>query len=148
MGTISPWFDWSDFNGGAALSANLRAANACITTDLAVSVGGLAAGAACNLVTHFQYTHVVNAIGRMGSSNIRQDESAQKRLSDGYPSHPQDHAKFGFKAYACFSYAPAFALSSRVGTVQIETDAPGASVSPCSKRGNTGSKRDSTLDLA
>ena len=31
----------SGFNGGSALAANLRAAQACIVTNLAASVGGL-----------------------------------------------------------------------------------------------------------
>ncbi|KAJ7065487.1 ammonium transporter [Mycena amicta] len=41
LGTIFLWFGWFGFNGGSALSANLRAANACIVTNLAASVGGL-----------------------------------------------------------------------------------------------------------
>ncbi|KAF9240407.1 ammonium transporter AmtB-like domain-containing protein [Melanogaster broomeanus] len=35
------WFGWFGFNGGSALSANLRATEACIVTNLAASVGGL-----------------------------------------------------------------------------------------------------------
>jgi len=35
------WFGWFGFNGGSALSANYRAASACIVTNLAASVGGL-----------------------------------------------------------------------------------------------------------
>ena len=34
-------FGWFGFNGGSALAANLRAAQACIVTNLAASVGGL-----------------------------------------------------------------------------------------------------------
>ena len=41
IGTAFLWFGWFGFNGGSALSANLRAANACIITNLAASVGGL-----------------------------------------------------------------------------------------------------------
>jgi len=41
IGTVMLWFGWFGFNGGSALSANLRAANACIITNLAASVGGL-----------------------------------------------------------------------------------------------------------
>jgi Amt family ammonium transporter len=41
LGTIFLWFGWFGFNGGSALSANLRAANACVVTNLAASVGGL-----------------------------------------------------------------------------------------------------------
>jgi Amt family ammonium transporter len=41
LGTVLLWFGWFGFNGGSALSANLRAANACIITNLAASVGGL-----------------------------------------------------------------------------------------------------------
>jgi len=35
------WFGWFGFNGGSALSANLRAIQACIVTNLATAVGGL-----------------------------------------------------------------------------------------------------------
>lgn len=41
LGTVFLWFGWFGFNGGSALSANLRAAMACIVTNLAASVGGL-----------------------------------------------------------------------------------------------------------
>ena len=41
LGTVLLWFGWFGFNGGSALSANLRATNACIITNLAASVGGL-----------------------------------------------------------------------------------------------------------
>jgi len=41
LGTAMLWFGWFGFNGGSALSANLRAAQACIVTNLAASVGGL-----------------------------------------------------------------------------------------------------------
>lgn len=41
LGTVFLWFGWFGFNGGSALSANLRAAQACIVTNLAASVGGL-----------------------------------------------------------------------------------------------------------
>ncbi|KAF9029900.1 ammonium transporter [Hymenopellis radicata] len=41
LGTVMLWFGWFGFNGGSALSANLRAAQACIVTNLAASVGGL-----------------------------------------------------------------------------------------------------------
>jgi len=41
IGTVFLWFGWFGFNGGSALSANLRATQACIVTNLAASVGGL-----------------------------------------------------------------------------------------------------------
>lgn len=41
LGTALLWFGWFGFNGGSALSANLRAAQACIVTNLAASVGGV-----------------------------------------------------------------------------------------------------------
>ncbi|KAF9579211.1 hypothetical protein BGW38_004619, partial [Lunasporangiospora selenospora] len=41
IGTCFIWFGWFGFNGGSALSANLRAAMACVVTNLAASVGGL-----------------------------------------------------------------------------------------------------------
>ncbi|KAJ3749705.1 ammonium transporter [Lentinula detonsa] len=41
FGTALLWFGWFGFNGGSALSANLRAAMACTVTNLAASVGGL-----------------------------------------------------------------------------------------------------------
>ncbi len=41
LGTIFLWFGWFGFNGGSALAGNLRAAQACIVTNLAASVGGL-----------------------------------------------------------------------------------------------------------
>nr|ODN89543.1 amt family ammonium transporter [Cryptococcus depauperatus CBS 7841] len=41
LGTVFLWFGWFGFNGGSALSANLRAVQACIVTNIAASVGGL-----------------------------------------------------------------------------------------------------------
>ncbi|KAF9066756.1 ammonium transporter [Rhodocollybia butyracea] len=41
LGTALLWFGWFGFNGGSALSANLRAAMACTVTNLAASTGGL-----------------------------------------------------------------------------------------------------------
>lgn len=41
LGTVFLWFGWFGFNGGSGLSANLRAAQACIVTNLAASVGGI-----------------------------------------------------------------------------------------------------------
>ena len=41
LGTVFLWFGWFGFNGGSALSANLRAVQAVIVTNLAASVGGL-----------------------------------------------------------------------------------------------------------
>lgn len=41
LGTVFLWVGWFGFNGGSALSANLRAVQACIVTNLAASVGGL-----------------------------------------------------------------------------------------------------------
>ncbi|KAF8993626.1 ammonium transporter AmtB-like domain-containing protein [Cyathus striatus] len=41
LGTVFLWFGWFGFNGGSALSANLRAIQACIVTNLAAATGGL-----------------------------------------------------------------------------------------------------------
>jgi len=41
LGTVFLWFGWFGFNGGSALSANLRAVQACIVTNLAASVGAV-----------------------------------------------------------------------------------------------------------
>jgi len=41
LGTIFLWFGWFGFNGGSALGANFRSAQACVVTNLAASVGGL-----------------------------------------------------------------------------------------------------------
>ena len=41
LGTVFLWFGWFGFNGGSALSANLRAVSACIVTNLAASVAGI-----------------------------------------------------------------------------------------------------------
>lgn len=41
IGTVFLWFGWFGFNGGSALSANLRAVQACIVTNLSASIGGL-----------------------------------------------------------------------------------------------------------
>jgi ammonium transporter, Amt family len=41
IGTVFLWVGWFGFNGGSALSANLRAAMACVVTNLAASVGGV-----------------------------------------------------------------------------------------------------------
>jgi Amt family ammonium transporter len=41
LGTALLWFGWFGFNGGSALSANLRAAMACVVTNIAAAVGGL-----------------------------------------------------------------------------------------------------------
>ncbi|KAF9112027.1 hypothetical protein BGX27_004112 [Mortierella sp. AM989] len=41
IGTCFIWFGWFGFNGGSALSANLRAAMACVVTNLAASTAGL-----------------------------------------------------------------------------------------------------------
>jgi Amt family ammonium transporter len=41
LGTAMMWFGWFGFNGGSALAANMRAAQACIVTNIAASVGGL-----------------------------------------------------------------------------------------------------------
>ncbi|KAF9558592.1 ammonium transporter [Agrocybe pediades] len=41
LGTVLLWFGWFGFNGGSALSANLRAVQACIVTNLAAAVGGI-----------------------------------------------------------------------------------------------------------
>jgi Amt family ammonium transporter len=41
LGTVLLWFGWFGFNGGSGLSANLRAAQAFIVTNLAASVSGI-----------------------------------------------------------------------------------------------------------
>lgn len=41
LGTVMLWFGWFGFNGGSALSANLRAASAAFVTNLSASVGAL-----------------------------------------------------------------------------------------------------------
>lgn len=41
LGTALLWFGWFGFNGGSALSGNLRAAMACVVTNLAASVGAI-----------------------------------------------------------------------------------------------------------
>jgi Amt family ammonium transporter len=41
LGTVFLWFGWFGFNGGSALSANLRAIQASIVTNIAASVAGL-----------------------------------------------------------------------------------------------------------
>lgn len=41
LGTVLLWFGWFGFNGGSALAANLRAAQACFVTNLAAAVGGI-----------------------------------------------------------------------------------------------------------
>ncbi|QRV97155.1 ammonium transporter [Ceratobasidium sp. AG-Ba] len=41
LGTVFLWFGWFGFNGGSALSANLRAIQACLVTHLAACAGGI-----------------------------------------------------------------------------------------------------------
>ncbi|GAA5795875.1 ammonium transporter AmtB-like domain-containing protein [Helicostylum pulchrum] len=41
LGTALLWFGWFGFNGGSALSGNLRAAMACVVTNLAASIGAI-----------------------------------------------------------------------------------------------------------
>ncbi|CAO3658164.1 unnamed protein product [Rhizopus stolonifer] len=41
LGTAFLWFGWFGFNGGSALSGNLRAAMACLVTNLSASVGAI-----------------------------------------------------------------------------------------------------------
>lgn len=41
LGTMLLWFGWFGFNGGSAMAANLKAAHACIVTNLAASVSGV-----------------------------------------------------------------------------------------------------------
>jgi Amt family ammonium transporter len=41
LGTAFLWFGWFGFNGGSAVAGNIRAAMACVVTNLAASVGGL-----------------------------------------------------------------------------------------------------------
>lgn len=41
LGTALLWFGWFGFNGGSALAANMRAAMACVVTNLAAAVGAI-----------------------------------------------------------------------------------------------------------
>ncbi|KAG1455716.1 hypothetical protein G6F46_001694 [Rhizopus delemar] len=41
LGTAFLWFGWFGFNGGSALSGNMRAVMACLVTNLAASVGAI-----------------------------------------------------------------------------------------------------------
>ncbi|TIB69675.1 ammonium transporter [Wallemia mellicola] len=41
LGTVFLWIGWFGFNGGSAFGANMRAAQACIVTNLSASVGGI-----------------------------------------------------------------------------------------------------------
>lgn len=41
LGTVLLWFGWFGFNGGSALSADFRALQASIVTNMAAAVGGL-----------------------------------------------------------------------------------------------------------
>ncbi|GAA5903665.1 hypothetical protein JCM8208_003649 [Rhodotorula glutinis] len=41
LGTTLLWFGWFGFNGGSALGMNLRAVQACMTTTVAASMGGV-----------------------------------------------------------------------------------------------------------
>jgi Amt family ammonium transporter len=41
LGTAMMWFGWLGFNGGSALSANFKAAQSIIVTNIAASAGGL-----------------------------------------------------------------------------------------------------------
>ncbi|KAF9995837.1 hypothetical protein BGZ65_008545 [Modicella reniformis] len=41
IGTCFIWFGWFGFNGGSALSANIRAVMACVVTNLSASTAGL-----------------------------------------------------------------------------------------------------------
>lgn len=41
LGTVFLWFGWFGFNGGSALSANLRAVMAAVVTNLAACAGGI-----------------------------------------------------------------------------------------------------------
>ncbi|WVQ82013.1 hypothetical protein IAT38_004141 [Cryptococcus sp. DSM 104549] len=54
LGTVFLWFGWFGFNGGSALSANLRAVQACVVTNLAAagkwSAVGFCSGAISGLV--------------------------------------------------------------------------------------------------
>ena len=41
LGTAFLWFGWFGFNGGSALAGNMRAAMACVVTNLAAAVGAI-----------------------------------------------------------------------------------------------------------
>jgi ammonium transporter, Amt family len=41
LGTVFLWFGWFGFNGGSELSANSRAASACVSTQTAACFGGV-----------------------------------------------------------------------------------------------------------
>jgi ammonia channel protein AmtB len=84
LGTAMMWFGWFGFNGGSALSANLRAANACIVTNMAASIGGLTWMLwVCASVIHVLriFDAIANRIGGW-SARCQQSGSAQERSQD------------------------------------------------------------------
>lgn len=58
LGTVFLWFGWFGFNGGSALSANMRAVQACIVTNLAASVGGITW-----MLLDWRLDHKLSAVG-------------------------------------------------------------------------------------
>jgi Amt family ammonium transporter len=81
LGTAMLWFGWFGFNGGSALSANVKAANACIITNLAASVGGLTWMFWVSIAMMFSW-HQLTVISRIGASR----RSGRQLASAAVPS--------------------------------------------------------------
>jgi len=58
LGTAFLWFGWFGFNGGSAVAGNIRAAMACVVTNLAASVGGLTW-----MIMDYRLEHKFSALG-------------------------------------------------------------------------------------
>ncbi|CDH60145.1 ammonium transporter [Lichtheimia corymbifera JMRC:FSU:9682] len=58
LGTAFLWFGWFGFNGGSALSGNLRAAMACVVTNLAAATGAITW-----LILDYRITKKYSALG-------------------------------------------------------------------------------------
>jgi Amt family ammonium transporter len=72
LGTVFLWFGWFGFNGGSALSANYRATEACIVTNLAASVGGL---------TWMLWVSIFGRIELYHSNDLSQDWRLERKWS-------------------------------------------------------------------